>query len=535
MDALARAAPAVTAAGGRDRPLRWFAALSPSLADVFFVAVIVWLFAARAGGWSGLLADGDTGWHLRTGEYVLAHHAVPARDLFSFSKPGAPWFAWEWGSDVIFAALWHACGLKGVVLLAAASIGAYALIVLRYAIWCGANAFAALLLTLVAVNASSVHFLARPHVFTLVLFPTALWILDAGLRTGSRSVFVLVPLTAIWANLHGGFALFLVVLGCAAVGTAFQSSWRWDAIRNPLLLFASCTAATFLNPYGWRLHQHIGAYLYADWLRDLVQEFQAPTFRGEGQIQFELLLFAALFAVVLLVRDHRRDWTAALRLVVLAHCALISLRHAPLFAAAAAPVVAAEVTRLWRALAQSSGAGSTAAVLCRIGDDAGAAFSRNTAWAGVAVALLAVAPFDWPRDFPPARFPIAVVDRYADILVRTRLFTTDQWADYLIYRLYPRQRVFLDGRTDFYGERLSREYVKLMRPSSDWKEELARHHFDAVLLPSDWPLVELLKTDSGWRLVYERNRALLFVKTDFDSVTRSPREENTNIFAFSAY
>ena len=80
---------------------RWARLLIPSLSDLFFLAILVWLFmSSGAAGWQGLLADGDVGWHIRTGEYILDHHAVPHQDLYSFSKPGAPWFAWEWGSDV---------------------------------------------------------------------------------------------------------------------------------------------------------------------------------------------------------------------------------------------------------------------------------------------------------------------------------------------------------------------------------------------------------------------------------------------------
>jgi len=93
----------------------------PSHADWLFAALIVWLFVAGS-GWQVLLADGDTGWHIRAGEYILAHREVPHADLFSFTRPGAPWCAWEWLSDVLFALAHRAAGLKGVVLLAGAVI-----------------------------------------------------------------------------------------------------------------------------------------------------------------------------------------------------------------------------------------------------------------------------------------------------------------------------------------------------------------------------------------------------------------------------
>src|SRR6202158_4662753 len=140
------------------------ALLVPSLSDCLFLALLVWVFALGS-GWSSLLADGDTGWHIRTGEYILDTRSVPAHDLFSFSRPAAPWFAWEWLADVIFAAAYAHQGLKGVVLLSALLICSSVLILFRYMLWRGAGiAFAAVLSILVA-DASQSHYLARPHLF----------------------------------------------------------------------------------------------------------------------------------------------------------------------------------------------------------------------------------------------------------------------------------------------------------------------------------------------------------------------------------
>src|SRR5690348_7247707 len=90
----------------------------PSLADGFF-AILLLVLLARPASWQALLADGDTGWHIRTGDWILAHGAVPATDLFSFSKSGQSWFAWEWLSDVMFALLHRWFGLTGVAGLTA--------------------------------------------------------------------------------------------------------------------------------------------------------------------------------------------------------------------------------------------------------------------------------------------------------------------------------------------------------------------------------------------------------------------------------
>src|SRR5258708_5157305 len=137
----------------------------PSLAEMVFVSVLGWLFLAGAGPMF-LLGDGDTGWHIRTGEYILGSHTFPNQDIFSFSRPGQPWFAWEWLSDVVFALCHKAAGLSGVVLLAGVLIAATSALLFRFMIWEGANLLVAVLVMLVASSASMAHWLARPHIFS---------------------------------------------------------------------------------------------------------------------------------------------------------------------------------------------------------------------------------------------------------------------------------------------------------------------------------------------------------------------------------
>src|SRR4051794_14582334 len=117
---------------------RW---LIPSLADLFFAALIGWLFMSSAQGWQSLLVDGDIGWHIRTGEYILDHHQVPHQDLYSFSKPGAPWYAWEWLSDVLAALLFRSAGLEGVVLGAGALIAPFGTVLLPRIVDAGGHLF----------------------------------------------------------------------------------------------------------------------------------------------------------------------------------------------------------------------------------------------------------------------------------------------------------------------------------------------------------------------------------------------------------
>ena len=498
---------------------KWALALFPSLTDLLFVAIIAWSFmSAGPHGWQSLLADGDAGWHIRTGEYILDHQTVPHHDLYSFSKPGAPWYAWEWLSDVADAELHRAAGLKGVVLAAAVIIGLVGASLMWRMVMAGAHPFAALVVCLFSISASSIHFLARPHIYTMLLISLSMGLLEAYRRgptlTAARRLWWLVPITLFWTNLHGGFLILVLLLGLATVGAAAEAyldrgegfDWRAPWMFGRLTL--ACAAVSFINPYGWGLHKHVIEYLHSDWIRDVVQEFQSPRFRGESMMQFEALLFVGLIAAGLLVRRQRV--VEALWILACSYLALSSARHIPVFAAAVSPLVAMELTSWWKAWTDGKSRKSVPGILDAMAGDLIPGFRRVSLFPVLAVAALAMTgkPIEWPKDFPVQMFPIKMIHAHEAQIRAARLITTDQWADYLIY-LHPDQKVFVDGRSDFYGPEIGNEFVRLMGGAPEWERTLQKYGFNLALVPVDCALSQMLKRQPGWRVVEDDGKQIL--------------------------
>src|SRR5947209_9798836 len=238
--------------------------LLPSLADFAFLTPMVFLFG-RMHGLKSLLSDGDTGWHIRTGEWILAHGRIPTRDIFSFSKPGEPWFAWEWLSDVVFASLNAWGGLQAVVLLSVLLLSlTFALLFLL--VRRRANALVSIGITVLAAIAASIHYLARPHLFTLlflVLFYAALEQVRAG-RTRLHGVpwLAILPVaTVLWTNLHAGFVAGVIMIAAYGAGelltlaiapdsgAAGPRITAWRQARHYFLSASLCLAASLINPY----------------------------------------------------------------------------------------------------------------------------------------------------------------------------------------------------------------------------------------------------------------------------------------------
>jgi len=511
-------APAITAEQAGIGARGWRRYLVPSLSDCLFVFIIFWLFVAGQTGWERLLGDGDTGWHIRIGESILRTGSVPWVDPFSFSKPGAPWYAWEWLSDIGLAVIHGHAGLRGVSLAGGLLIALFGLLLVRYTIWRGANVLAALVFGLVGFGAASIHYLARPHLLTMVFLVIALWVIERDRRRPSVLLWLLVPFTALWTNLHGGFPALLVCIGILAVGSAvetwlgrFPGPRDWRSAKRYTLLGAGCAAASLVNPYGIELHRHILSYVRSDWIKDVVMEFQSPSFRTENVFQFEALLFLGLMAAMLLVA--RRRVVEAGWIIAWAHFSLSSIRHIPIFVIVAVPVIATEATRLWNRWSEGAGPKSARSILRRISEDLEPGFRRTSLWPLLVVLFLMFGAgwMRWPKDFPSDSFPTAIATRNADRIMQARIFTDDQWADYLIYRFYPVQRVFFDGRSDFYGPEIGDQYIALMNGKRGWKQILAKNRFDVVLSRTEWPLASLLKQSPEWRIADSDEKAILFV------------------------
>jgi len=489
-----------------DRRLR----LAPTLPDLFFALLLVARFA-RIDCWQALLSDGDTGWHIRTGQYIL-DHGVPARDLFSFSRADQNWYAWEWLSDLIFGQLHRWWGLPGVAALGVLLVCLPATLLFAWMLRRGAGAWVALMLALAASSAASVHYLARPHLFSLVLLVAGLWLLDEDRRSPTPWLWTLVPLAGLWANLHGGFAAWLGTLGLLVAVTAAGRD-RQGLARYGLLAGLSLLA-TCINPYGWQLHRHIFEFLGSGWIADYVAEFQSPQIRSEGMLIFALLLFAGV-AVAAEVR-RRAQWFEAGLTVVWGFAALRSARYVPLFAMVAAPLIASYIAGCWESRAQRASARSPLRVLWESSLALGAQ-RRVTGWMPIlaGLAMIAVFPAAGMADFPLKAFPVAAVEQNSGLLAspETRVLTSDQWGDYLIYRLYPRTRVFFDGRSDFYGEAIGEDYRVLMLAGRRSREVMERYRFTAALLPLDWPLGQILERDPEWRVVFRDRQAVLLVRS----------------------
>lgn len=502
----------------------------PSMTDFAFLMPLALLFG-RMGGVRALLSDADTGWHIRTGEWILNHHRVPVADFFSFTKAGEAWYAWEWLSDVLFAWLNAHGGLASVVLASILLLAATFTVLFRLARR-HANPILALLVTTAAAIISSVHWLARPHLFTLLFLALFYGALER-VREGRNSFhgvpyLVLLPAaTMLWTNLHGGFFVGIVMAAIYAAGEFLRIALAADrgvlqAERRRMLHYlmtaAACLAASLVNPYFYRLHLHMLAYLGDSYAAQHIAEFLSLSFHHPVALIFELLLLAGSGAAFW--NAARGRYTEALLVLVWAHAALLASRNLALYGVVAAPIIAAALDVWLRRLPGLQVAGWLKRGSARFLEIAAGAAQTDGAprWhlvsvaAMVAVAALLYAPAParaFRSEYDPAFYPAGAVAVLRDEPA-ARIFTDDEWGDYLIYRLYPRTRVFVDGRSDFYGARFEQQYLDVLNVKTGWENTLSRFGINTILLSPSAPLAGALKESSRWRVTYDDGVALIF-------------------------
>jgi len=484
-----------------------------------------------------LLLDSDTGWHIRAGELVLETRAVPQRDPFSHTMAGRDWFAWEWMTDLIMATLHRYWGLAGVVsgaiLVLLVSYDALYRMMVRW----GADGLVAFTLTIFAAVTGVVHWLARPHVISIVLMAVWYAAVEDFRRNRSRWIYFLPFLIALWANLHGAFVATFPVLVIYAAGElvefASRGEWRpakWRLVlRTYAVVGALSAVAALATPYGLRLYGHLWRYLTDAKLLSTINEFQSPNFHSLDGMLIEILLLLGVIAAANAIR--RRRFVETGLLVLWGHMTLRSERHVTLAVVMLAPIIAEQISALI-----SEGVGRVAAGINASGmNKAAGAFRAARGWyremmsidrqltgafasgaVFVFVIFMTVSGLAGklaPSQFNPTRFPAAA----ADFILRTKpegkMYSSDQFGGYLIYRLYPQFKVFVDGRSDFYRQgSVLDDFDRIATIKPQWSELLDKYDIRWMTLRRDEPLALIALASGRWQSVYEDSVAQILIR-----------------------
>lgn len=484
----------------------------PSIADMLFLSLFLYLALVKG---SDLLRDCDTGYHIRAGEWILAHRAIPRLDMFSFITPPLPWTAHEWLSEVIMALIHNSFGLTGISVFFAGILALVSALLFRMVRQHGGSLLVSVGVTLLATIASQLHWLARPHVFSLLLFLIWLWILENYRQGISNRLILLPPVLLLWVNLHGGYLAGFMLLGiyflgelpaCWSAADEHKQSARRRAKQLAMVTLV-CLPVSCINPYGWHILLFPFSLVGNKVIMDNVVEFMSPNFHEPSPFKYLLLL---LLAALALFRE-RLQTIELLLLLVFLNMSLYSVRYIPLFAIATAPLLVGTLDRLMgeskHPLARFLTARSEN--LSKVDSEAGGIF-----WPIAACALVIgiIASGQVRFGFDPKTKPVAAVLFIEQARIPGNMFNNDEFGDYVIYAAWPRQKVFFDGRSDMYGAVRMGEYMKLSSFHTGWEKLIESYKINWIFFDTDSQLVRYLKQREDWVQIYEDKVAAIFVR-----------------------
>ena len=511
--------PAALTRGASGAHLRHY--LAPDLALVAFLITLFYcLFLFE--GYQKLFRDSDAGWHIRAGESMLATHALPHVDPYSFTRSEQPWFAWEWGSDLAVGVAHQAGGLGAVAFLYAVAIAGSVWLWFRLNWVLGGNFLIACLFAAPMLSTANIHWLARPHVLSWLFLLTAM-IGAEKVEWSTRDLLAAGGLTVLWANIHASFFLAPLICVLYAIGHAarpliwnLDATAEWRKARWFCLAAVVCAAASLLNPYGWQLHRHLFSYLTDYDLMARIGEFQSFNFHAEGAFQIALTVGLAMLGAALALGQKQLPRFLLSSALILA--ALRSARGLPLVGLALLPIANAAITRALAAARDLRPA-------LRRAIDSFLAYSNglraiDAQFSGLALAPIAAcllfATLRMPAiaartGFPPDQFPVAAAAELDKLPPGVRILAPDKFGGYLIYRFRGTRQVFFDGRSDLYGSEFLKQYARLTQLRPGWRAQLDEFGFTHALLPNDYSLVPALEA-LGWKRLYRDGTATLLAR-----------------------
>jgi hypothetical protein len=467
------------------------------LAILFSVPALVCLHAA-------IVVDPDVWWHLRTGQWIVQHHAVPRTDPFTSFGVGKPWQAYSWLFEVILLKCYESLGLAGLVAYTAGMILAITIAIYSLVRRLQPDFSAAVLLTL-AVNLSFLRlYTPRPWQFSILFFVLQLDILMAVRKSGRHRRLLWLPVIyCLWANVHIQFIDGLVVLALA-LGESIAARW-WTRARTratPIWFgsfFAASLLATLINPYGWTIYRVAHDLATQAGALASISEMQAIPFRTWSDYCVLFLAFGTAMALAAPVKNDgsRRSFPVfETTLFIFAACVSFrSLRDMWIMAIVAGAI-----------LAQQFAASEKERRPIPV-------FLAPLTVAAVAIILFLggrLMHLDNGRlnNQLSEDLPVRAVDFVKQQGYSGPLFNDFGWGGYLIWSL--NMPVTIDGRSTFAGdERLNRS-IATWGGEPEWASDPDLTAAALVIGPVKAPLTQLLRMDPHFRLVYEDKLAAVF-------------------------
>ncbi len=474
----------------------------PRMRDILFLLVFA---AALAAGWRTLNSDGDLPRHLLMGQVIVQTHSIPRTELFTYVSEGQPYVVNEWLADVIYYLSYEVLGLKGVVFLTAI-LFAFAFYVL-YSALCSKFEERLLIFFLMLWGALNVyqHLIARPHLFSVLFLAIWLTLADRISRGQKMYLWILPILMIVWCNLHPEFISGFLVL------IAYMAGWLWDyifhretadpiVIRNLIATFVLSLVASLINPFGLRAWGVTLSYVGNTSLMSVINDTRAPDFSSVAYLSEFLLILASI--LVLALKKGKLPTGEAFLIVGFTALAMTSGRNIHLYGIVAPFVLAGPFIEILDSGIQRKITDAVAKIERQL---KGAIWPIATVIIFFALLVFGTIGKDYFID--PKLFPVNAVQWLKAHPQQGHMFNDYAWGGYIVWRLWPSQKDFIDGKSDLTGD-ATKLYGTIAMLEPGWQDALKQYGIQWVVVTPDSALSKELIKD-GWQILYQDQVAII--------------------------
>lgn len=483
------------------------------------VLLLIFIMAVR------MPMDSDMWWHLRAGEETLISGSIYRTDTFSSTRNGEDWINHSWLSQVIMACLLRIGDYPAlsiwVAVCAVVSMGLVYLQMVGHPLLRGA-------VIVLAAMVSSVVWSPRPQIMSLVLLALVSWMLYAYRKDRKWTYLAGIPLIfALWANLHAGYVLGLIYLGAFICGELLDrvllrdgtGGLAWGEIGIVALSSILGFVLVLANPFGLEMWKIPFNTIGIETLQNLINEWSSPDFHQAFQQPILWMLLGLLGALG--ISGKTLSGYRLVPIVVFAWAALVARRNFGPFAIVCAPALAEHLSAVleeWIKKARQSKPEFER--FLKSAEDNKKEFNmsaRNLVNTTLIVLLLAAGIIKTIQVNSPElvsraereNFPVGAVEWLKDQNHDQpyRVFNDYNWGGYLIFNL-PEVPVFVDGRTDLYGDEILNDYLAIMQVEEYWYELLQKYDLSMLLLKNDSRLSRYAALQ-GWTVAYQDELAVV--------------------------
>jgi hypothetical protein len=462
-------------------------------------AMLIILFMLLLALATRIPTDTDTWWHIRSGEYTLTKGMIYT-DPFSFTELGEKWTNHSWGSQIVIYFAWRLAGNFGLAIYTSLLATAGMAFIYRL---CAGSVYLRAFVVVVGAATAAVFWSARPQMFSFLLSAVVLYLLYLFKREKKDRLWLIPVVMWLWGNLHAGFSIGFIFMGGVIAGEILGNIFNpkgeyvigWQGIRKLVIVMLVSGVVIVINPYGLDMLRVPFQTISIGALRDFIQEWNSPNFHERETWPFVILLFSLLGAVG--ATKKKLDWTDFVLVSGTAFMALLAGRNIAVFAVVATPAlsyyadaaltergwVVRPVQRVSRRMVQINwllviviGVASLAKVLIVL--------DAKT----IAQAQQDILPVK-AAQFIEANHPVG------------KMFNSYNWGGYLMFAL-PDYPVFVDGRTDLYGDDFLLKYLNVATGDPGWRALFDQYGINLAVIEAGSGLALNLADAPDWKQVY---------------------------------